>query len=186
MNPPASRSWPYIERINKAVQAVFGGDALRDAFSRMYGEPVRVDLAEFLPQLTANAAQIGIPEVIFNGDTGPVPVDVDDGALSDTIVQILNNADRYRTTGTPILILLRIADGKAIITIENAGPNIAEHQLENIFEFGVSLNPATPANQGQGLFVARELVARMNGTVTARNVEHGVAIDIVMPIARER
>jgi len=185
LNPPQSRSWPYIDRINKAVQAVFGGDALRDAFSRMYGEAVRVDLAEFLAQLAANAAQIGVHDVNFRAGGGPVPVDVDDGALSDTIVQILNNASRYRQPGTVITVTLHSAGGKAVITIANRGPTIPESELENIFEFGVSLRPASAENQGQGLYVARELVARMNGTITARNLGDGVAIDITLPVARD-
>jgi signal transduction histidine kinase len=184
LNPPASRSWPYIDRINKAVQAVFGGDALRDAFSRMYGEAVRIDLSDFLRQLAGNASQIGIESVEFSGPDAPVPVQVDDGALSDAIVQILNNANRFRAPGTMIRVVLAIAEGKAIITIANTGPIIPPARLEDIFEFGVSLAPGASEHQGQGLFVARELVVKMQGTIVARNQGDGVAIEIALPLAR--
>jgi signal transduction histidine kinase len=182
LNPPASSSWPYIERINKAVQAVFGGDALRDAFSRIYGEAVRVDLSQFLPQLAANAERIGVPEVRCSGAGQPVVVAVDDGALADAIVQTLNNANRYRTPGTPILITLSVADARATVRIENQGPQIAPQNLEDIFQFGVSIGTDSTEHQGQGLFVARELVARMHGSIRAENLPHGVAIEIVLPV----
>jgi signal transduction histidine kinase len=185
LNPPDSRSWPYIDRINKAVQAIFGGDALRDAFNRMYGEPVRIDLSDFLAQLTLNAAQIGIQSVEFKGVGKRVAVDVDDGALSDAMVQILNNANAYRPSGTPIMIALDTLDEKAIISIENNGPTIPEAWLEDIFKFGVSIHPTSSGNQGQGLFVARELIAKMGGTVVARNLEQGVSIQIVIPVAAD-
>jgi len=184
LNPPASRSWPYIDRINKAVQAVFGGDALRDAFSRMYGEAVRIDLGDFLRQLASNAPQIGIEAVAFSAPDGPVPVDVDDGALSDAIVQILNNANRFRVPGTAIGMVLEIAESKAIVTIANRGPTIPPARLEDVFEFGVSLTPGAPEHQGQGLFVARELVMKMQGSIVARNQADGVAIEIALPLAR--
>ncbi|MGA3158730.1 MAG: HAMP domain-containing sensor histidine kinase [Steroidobacteraceae bacterium] len=184
LNPPTSRSWPYIDRINKAVQAVFGGDALRDAFSRMYGEAVRIDLADFLAQLAGNASHIGINAVEFSGPDAPVPVEVDDGALSDAIVQVLNNADRFRLPLSTIRIGLVITDGKAIISIANSGPQIPPAQLEDMFEFGVSLTPGAGEHQGQGLFVARELVMKMHGSIVARNLENGVAIEIALPLAR--
>jgi signal transduction histidine kinase len=185
LNPPESRSWSYIDRINKAVQAIFGGDALRDAFNRMYGEPVRIDLSEFLAQLTSNAAQIGIQAVEFKSAGKRVAVDVDDGALSDSLVQILNNANAYRTSGTAIVIALDTMDGKAVISIQNTGPTIPEAWLEDIFKFGVSVHPTSSGNQGQGLFVARELVAKMGGTVVARNLDQGVSIEIVIPVASD-
>jgi signal transduction histidine kinase len=184
LNPPSSRSWPYIDRINKAVQAVFGGDALRDAFSRMYGEAVRIDLADFLSQLAANASHIGISAIEFAGPGAPVPVEVDDGALSDAIVQVLNNANRFRFPGSVIRVGLGIVEGKAIITISNAGPNIPPAHLEDIFEFGVSLTPDATEHQGQGLFVARALIIKMHGGIAARNLDDGVAIEIVLPLAR--
>jgi signal transduction histidine kinase len=184
LNPPASRSWPYIDRINKAVQAVFGGDALRDAFSRMYGEAVRIDLSDFLRQLASNASQIGIESIEFSGPNAAVPVHVDDGALSDAIVQILNNANRFRLPGTLIRLALEVGEGKAIITIANNGPAIPPGRLEDVFEFGVSLTPGASDHQGQGLFVARELVMKMQGSIVARNQGDGVAIVITLPLAR--
>jgi signal transduction histidine kinase len=78
-----------------------------------------------------------------------------------------------------------VADERATITIANEGPLIEESRLKDIFEYGVSLAPrSTRANQGQGLFVAAEFVAKMLGTINARNLKDGVAFDITIPLAR--
>jgi len=111
-------------------------------------------------------------------------VEVDDGALADALVQILNNAHRFRRPGTIIELSLTSTEGKALISITNQGPVIAEHRLEEIFQFGVSLGAASPDHQGQGLFVARELAAKMNGNVVARNLDDGVVVELVIPTQR--
>jgi signal transduction histidine kinase len=46
------------------------------------------------------------------------------------------------------------------------------------------LAPATAEHQGQGLFVARELVMKMQGSIVARNQGDGVAIQIALPLGR--
>jgi signal transduction histidine kinase len=48
--------------------------------------------------------------------------------------------------------------------------------LDKIFEYGVSDQQDSGANgnRGQGLFVAQTYMAKMGGTVSARNVEGGV------------
>ena len=56
----------------------------------------------------------------------------------------------------------------------------AEDLLERIFELGVS-DPTSPTplgegeHRGQGLFVAKTYMAKMGGTINARNTEGGVA-----------
>ena len=64
--------------------------------------------------------------------------------------------------------------------MHNQGLTIAEDLLERIFELGVS-DPESPTplgegeHRGQGLFVAKTYMAKMGGTINARNTEGGVA-----------
>ena len=76
--------------------------------------------------------------------------------------------------------------GEARLVVHNQGPSIAADRLERIFEYGVSdaaegEGEGTSAQRGQGLFVARTYMARMGGTVTARNVDGGVCFDLALP-----
>ena len=57
--------------------------------------------------------------------------------------------------------------------------------LERIFEYGVSdLEPEVPEAQaqrrGQGLFVAKTYLAKMDGTIAARNVADGVVFEMTL------
>ena len=73
------------------------------------------------------------------------------------------------------------------MTVHNHGPAIAEALLERIFEYGVSDQPGAGANgsRGQGLFVARTYMAKMGGTLVARNEADGVSFVLSLPRARE-
>jgi len=53
---------------------------------------------------------------------------------------------------------------------------IAEALIERVFEYGVSdqADSEAPGHRGQGLFVARTYMAKMGGTIVARNVADGV------------
>ena len=93
---------------------------------------------------------------------------------------ILRNADRYRPTGSPIRLTLTASESTASATLHNQGSTIADELLERIFELGVS-DPASPTplgegeHRGQGLFVAKTYMAKMGGTINARNTSDGVA-----------
>ncbi|MDZ4253576.1 MAG: ATP-binding protein, partial [Sulfuritalea sp.] len=74
----------------------------------------------------------------------------------------------------------------ATVTIHNVGPRIAEDFIERIFEYGVSDQAEAGAhgNRGQGLFVARTYMAKMGGTVVARNEDDGVSFVLTLQRAR--
>ena len=95
-------------------------------------------------------------------------------------VRRCDDADRHRTPGTPIRIGLDADAQSARIEIRNDGPRIAEPMLERIFEYGVSEHPDSAAlgQRGQGLFVARTYMAKMGGTIVARNEAEGVCFEL--------
>jgi sensor histidine kinase regulating citrate/malate metabolism len=52
--------------------------------------------------------------------------------------------------------------------------------LDKIFEYGVSdqADSAAQGNRGQGLFVAKTYLAKMDGRIAARNVADGVCFEL--------
>ena len=58
----------------------------------------------------------------------------------------------------------------------NQNPHIENDMLCNILESGVSdqADSAAHGQRSQGLFVAKTYMAKMGGTITARNVDGGV------------
>ncbi len=132
-----------------------------------------MDIAQFLRHVAANA---GIADLRLSGADHPVPVRADEYALEDVFAHILKNADRHRSPGTPITLALEAGNATATVTIHNAGPAIRPELLDKIFEYGVSDQPGTNGNRGQGLFVAKTYMAKMGGTITAGNIGDGVSV----------
>jgi signal transduction histidine kinase len=83
---------------------------------------------------------------------------------------------------------LQAVDGVAELTIHNQGAPIPADLLGRIFEYGVSDTAgephADPAHRGQGLFVARTYMAKMGGTIEARNDASGEGVSFVLKLAR--
>jgi signal transduction histidine kinase len=139
-----------------------------------------LDVNAFLSHVAANAAAAGIPDVRFEAGAQPVIVRADEYSLEDVVSHVLRNAERYRVDNTPITITLSLQLPEAVITVHNQGPPIAPELLGKIFEYGVSdqQNAGALGQRGQGLFVAKTYMAKMGGTIAARNVEGGVCFEL--------
>lgn len=179
----ADPSHRYISRMQQAVRVLYGSASPSEAFASSQLEIAAIDLAAFTNNIAENA---GIADVVCHGTATPVPVRADEFALEDVFAHLLRNAERYRPPGTPIDLCLTIDDGTASITVANHGLAIADDMLDRIFEYGVSDQPESAAagNRGQGLFVARTYMAKMGGTIVARNTADGVAFILTLPRAR--
>jgi sensor histidine kinase regulating citrate/malate metabolism len=73
---------------------------------------------------------------------------------------------------------LQATETDATVTIHNTGPAIAAELLGQVFEYGVSDQAESGAkgSRGQGLFVAKTYMAKMGGTIIARNDDDGVSL----------
>jgi signal transduction histidine kinase len=152
-----------------------------------------MDLDAFLGHVAANARYIGIEAVEYSPHGQPLMVRADEHSLEDVVTHLLRNAQRHRTPGTPIRLRVQ-ADAQSVrATLHNEGAPIPDSMLERIFEYGVSQTtgatgdpnsvngPSTSSQRGQGLFVARTYMAKMGGTIAARNCADGVEFILVLP-----
>ncbi len=185
---PHDTSHRYISRMQQAVRVLYGSASPSEAFQSTSLQLQAVDLEAFLVHVAGNASFIGVADVQFRGNGSPVWARADDYSLEDVVTHVLRNADRYRKPGTPILIDLSTLDHEAQVTIHNQGPAIDDALIDKIFEYGVS-DPqaagaaAADAHRGQGLFVARTYMAKMAGTITARNATGGA--EFVLTLQRQ-
>jgi signal transduction histidine kinase len=145
----------------------------------------RLDLAAFAAQLASNAAYAGIDNVRLEAwQGGPLFVEADEYALEDAVTHILRNAERHREPGSEIRLQLEADAATATLRTHNRGPSIANDMLSRIFDYGVSDAPLQNGERrGQGLFVARSYLARMDGRIEAVNEGDGVSFVISMPRA---
>jgi len=176
----------YVHRMQQAVRILYGSASPSEAFQTSTLAVQTVDLHGFLQTVAANSASVNIANVRYTSASGPVLVRAEEYALEDVVTHVLHNANRYRTPGSAITLDLHTTETEATVTIHNTGPHIAPDMLGKIFEYGVSDQPESGAegNRGQGLFVAKTYMAKMGGTITARNEVDGVTLALALQRAR--
>ena len=175
----------YIHRMQRAIRVLYGSASPGEAILSASVQVSTLDVHGFLKRVADNAEHVGIPGVKFQGREQPVIVKADEHSLEDVITHVLSNAARYRITGTAIEIELRSGAAGAEVRIYNDGPPIDAQLLERIFEYGVSdaTDSGAQGNRGQGLFVAKTYMAKMGGTIAARNLERGVEFVLTLALA---
>ena len=178
-----SASRRYLLRMQQAVRVLYGSASPSEALASAQLASEKLDLAAFAAQLAANAKYAGIEGVVLKPwFGGELWVHADEYSLEDVVTHVLRNAERYREAGTAITLSLQPDDGNAVLSIHNRGPAIPEDQLERIFEYGVSDAPAANGERrGQGLFVARSYLAKMDGVIKCVNADGGVRFEISLP-----
>lgn len=179
---PDDPSGRYVRRMQQAVRVLYGEASPSEAIEASTLQLATVDLDAFLGHVADNAAYIGVGDVQYARLGRPVPVAADEHSLEDAVTHVLKNAERHRTPGTPIRIELALDAKAARVAVHNDGPAIAGDMLERIFEYGVSDAPdaAARGHRGQGLFVARTYMAKMGGTIAARNTATGVCFELAL------
>ncbi|WP_457388692.1 sensor histidine kinase [Roseateles sp. P5_E1] len=178
----ADPSRRYVQRMQQAVKVLYGQASPSEALAAATLAVGRLDLDAFLRQVAENAAYAGIADVAYApGEPAWVQawVQADEYPLEDAITHVLTNADRYRVAGTPITLTLRTEGELALVDVHNRGAQIAADLLARIFDYGVSdAEPEDGVRRGQGLFVAKTYLAKMGGSIAARNVGDGVVFEI--------
>ncbi len=179
---PGDASERYITRMQQAVRVLYGQASPSEAFEATTLALQPVDLDAFLGHVAGNAGYIGIADVLYASPGKPVLVRADEYPLEDVVSHVLRNADRHRKAGTAIRITLEADATVARVQLHNQGAPIVPEMLERIFEYGVSEAAEAPDGErrGQGLFVARTYMAKMGGTIAARNVDDGVVFTLTL------
>ncbi len=169
----------YLQRMQQAVKVLYGPASPSEALAAATLAVGRLDLDAFLRQVAANASHAGLHGVVYVAAPEPVWVLADEYPLEDALTHLLTNADRHREPDTPITLTLQADDRLARVEVHNRGPAIALDRQGRIFDYGVSDAPsADSARRGQGLFVAKTYLAKMEGSIAVRNVEGGVVFEI--------
>jgi PAS domain S-box-containing protein len=126
------------------------------------------------------------PEVRFET---AVPPDLpsaagEDSYLEQVLRNLLGNAAKYGGAGSTVRVAADAADDTVSLHVLDEGPGIDEAEADRLFELFYR-SPTTAAavtGAGIGLFVCRQLVGAMGGTITAhRRPEGGAALVVTLP-----
>jgi signal transduction histidine kinase len=129
------------------------------------------DLRELSDGVLA-AARLRAPETIelslHTPDNLP-PVRCDEDKLRQVLVNLVENAVKYSPDGGPVTVELFARDGHIEVSVRDQGLGIPPSDQERVFERFVRLDPALSrgvGGSGLGLYITRELVERMGGTIS--------------------
>lgn len=174
----------YIDRMTYAIKTLENISGPESIFSNRQFFREKVELNFFLKELAENCELAGIPDVNYEGTLrDQISVMLDPSVLEDAITHILTNANHHRRANTPIIIKLRRDVDKAIIDIINDGPHIKEGDQEKIFDlYHSSKNQVEGELNGIGLYVCRQYMSGMNGTIQVSNEIFGVNFTLTLPI----
>jgi two-component system phosphate regulon sensor histidine kinase PhoR len=111
----------------------------------------------------------------------------DEDKLRQVLVNLLDNAIKYSPDGGDVTVELAGGDGRVRLTVLDCGLGIPPGEQERIFEKFYRLDPALTrgvGGSGLGLFISRELVSRMGGSLNVRSQPgEGAAFVVDLPAA---
>jgi signal transduction histidine kinase len=107
-------------------------------------------------------------------DAEPVPLDGDSTRLRQLVVVLVDNAIRHAAAGgRSVDVSIRLADGRAVLLVDDDGPGIREEDLPRIFDRFWRASDAPAGGTGLGLAIATWIVERHGGTIAAANRPDG-------------
>jgi PAS domain S-box-containing protein len=128
-------------------------------------------------QIELRLEQNGVPAVAL----------ADEDKLRQVLVNLLDNAIKYSPDGGDVVVELEGGNGRVRLAVRDGGLGIPQAEHERIFEKFYRLDPALTrgvGGSGLGLFISRELVSRMGGSLTVRSQPgEGAAFVVDLPAA---
>ncbi len=114
------------------------------------------------------------------------PVEVDIELIELALRQILDNAVKYSTPGTPLTVRGSENEGRLLLGIRNEGPDIPEAEQSQIFEKFYRVPDANRgvSGTGMGLAIARDIVQAHRGQIWVESSPgRGVEVCLSLPSA---
>jgi len=117
---------------------------------------------------------------------GPVPVQADEQRVQQIFENLVENAARYSTEGTPIEIRLQRNGRFATAEVRDAGPGMSEEEQRHAFERffrGPRGRRAHADGSGLGLAIVRHIAEAHGGGVTLTSSPAGTSVKVELPLA---
>jgi PAS domain S-box-containing protein len=143
-----------------------------------------------LAESALDSARLRAPEGVelrLEQNGGRAVALADEDKLRQVLVNLLDNAIKYSPDGGDVSVELTGGAGRVRLTVRDGGLGIPRSEQERIFEKFYRLDPALTrgvGGSGLGLFISRELVSRMGGSLTVRSEPgEGAAFVVDLPAA---
>ncbi len=183
--PMSDKQVNMAERIMKNTQRLLGliNDLLDQA--QMEAGKLTIHIAPLKPaELTASDKRLRLTSEI--DDDLPETLNGDAARLQQILVNLVNNSIKFTDQGEVRVRLLRTADTKWGIEVEDTGQGIPEADLPYIFDTFRQVEGATTrvhGGFGLGLSIVKQLVNLMSGDVKVESkIDSGTKFTITLPL----
>lgn len=116
--------------------------------------------------------------------SAPAIVHGDRNLLKTAFLNVLDNAIKYGPDQGIVRVLLSVDGGALLITVEDDGPGIPEHELDLVFgKYFRGSRTGFIAGSGIGLYLVLRIIAQHAGSVFLSNrPEGGTSVTITLPL----
>ena len=157
------------KRLTQMTEDVLLAGRLDHGDLRLEREPV--DLAE-LVRTAVETMREQLPESVTLRivPDGAVKAVGDPDRIEQVLLNLIDNAVKYSPRGGEVTIATLPAEGRARVEVADEGLGIPPAEHGSVFEkFYRSRSVQVPTGTGLGLYICRELVRRMGGTIGVRS-----------------
>jgi signal transduction histidine kinase len=137
---------------------------------------------------SAQVRALGKNTVMLQAPTSMPPLRCDEALLRQVLVNLVENAVKYSPEGRRVDLLIGQEPGWVRFEIVDEGIGIPASEHERIFEKFYRLDAAMSrgvGGSGLGLYISREIVMQMGGTLTVRSTPgEGSTFTVVLPRSR--
>lgn len=142
-----------------------------------------LDLSALAADCVSGFGETGA-DITFEGGNDALPVEGDPAGLRRAVSNLIDNGLKF--AGSARVAAFRLGDA-AVITVSDAGPGLAEDELETVFEpfyRGERSRSRQTGGAGLGLAVARQAARAAGGEVTLSNrAGGGLEARLTLPLA---
>jgi signal transduction histidine kinase len=174
-------------RLATVVNDVLWASRLQE--KKVSSEPEWCDAAELVREATARAAEIAPANIAIAAAGGPVRARVDPDQLRMVLANLIDNAVKYSPQGGTVDVRVEQRDGSVRFSVSDQGIGVPDDQRERIFDKFIRLDPEMSrgiGGTGLGLYICRELVTQMGGTIgVSANEPQGSTFAFEIPVEEE-
>ncbi len=172
-------------RLNRLVRDVLSVAKLESGDLALQIEPLSL-----IPVLRQAVDEVGARGArSFHMPYAPILplVMADKDRLTDVLVNLLDNADKYSPEGSEVRIEVRPTETEVIVSVIDSGPGLTDDDLSRVFDkyYRAETGDAQRAyGYGLGLYVCHRLIEAQRGRIWARRrPEGGASFSFSLPVS---
>lgn len=147
-------------------------------------ETEKIELRKFIHEY---ASQIETETVNFPEVGASIYVAIDPKRFSRVLDNIIGNAIKHNTDGTPIHVDINFENNLVLLEVRDEGIGMSPNMVENLFNryYRGTNTTSGDTGTGLGLTIAKQLVEAHSGKISVDSNKYGTTITISLPLVED-